>query len=60
MLARLYFAHAGEMGATGPLPFAGGLADQPAWAVHAFEIIGAAVAALRKEPRFKHLIEGRS
>lgn len=31
----------------GPLPFAGGLAEQPACLMDAFEIVGAAMAALK-------------
>lgn len=36
----------GGMG-VGPLPFAGGLADQPACVMNAFDIIDAALAALK-------------
>lgn len=32
----------------GPLPFAGGLADQPAWVLEAFQVMDAAAAALRR------------
>lgn len=39
---------AGGMG-VGPLPFTGGLADQPACVMRAFDIIGAAHAALKPE-----------
>lgn len=33
--------------AAGPLPFAGGLADQPSWLMAAFGICGQAAKALR-------------
>lgn len=34
-------------GGSGPLPFSGGLAEQPACMLDAFDIIGAAFAALK-------------
>lgn len=37
--------------APGPLPFAGGLADQPACVLDAFDIISRAMAALKAKTR---------
>lgn len=38
----------GDLG-RGPLPFAGGSAEQPAWIMDAFAICGAAAKALRPD-----------
>lgn len=32
----------------GPLPFAGGVADQPAWVMEAFQVMDGAAAALKR------------
>lgn len=39
---RLWFQSRGGMGGAGPLPDAGGLNDQAAWLMHAFNLIAAA------------------
>ena len=52
-LADLWRVHRGGM-APGPLPFAGGLADQPACVMESFAVMSAAEAAL------KPVAEGRT
>ena len=46
-LVRLWRMFAGGGMGLGPLPFAGGAADQPAIVLASFDIIGAAMAALK-------------
>lgn len=49
LILEMYRAYRGGMGATGPLPEAGGYSDQPAYLMAAFAILAAADAAFRKK-----------
>ncbi len=46
----LWLACRGNGMAPGPLPFAGGAAEQPAWLMAAFQAMDAAAVALRRKP----------
>ncbi|WP_142847230.1 hypothetical protein [Telmatospirillum sp. J64-1] len=49
ILLQLYQAYRGGAGGPGHLPFAGGLADQPACVIEAFGIMSAAEVALKEK-----------
>lgn len=49
MLVGLWRDHRGGMGGAGPLPFAGGAAEQPAITMAAFRVCDAALAEVRRE-----------
>lgn len=48
MLVGLWRRHAGGMTGAGPLPFAGGAAEQPAITAAAFTVCDVAMAAIRR------------
>lgn len=49
MVARLYLTYRGGMGGHGPLPFAGGSAEQPSLLMSAFDCCGEAYALLERK-----------